>query len=191
MELEDSNVDIQIEQRMLAITPDTGSFYNLVLKLMNANRILEIGTSVGYSTLWFAEALSREIRNSKIVTIEKSHDKVLQAALHFQEAGVTNLIEIREGIANRILLEMRSTTSFKDYFDFVFIDADKENAVDYFKHALSLTRIGGMIAADNLYEPVDCVEPMSRYSRYIRTRTDVQTTSVRVGKGQELTLRLV
>ena len=189
IEYEETHDEIPIEERSLAITPDTGSFYNLLLKLIEAKRVLEIGTSIGYSALWFADALCPDGK-SKIVTIEKSHHKMARAVKNFDGAGVSDLVEIREGIAGAILDELLSRSSNENSFDFVFIDADKENAIDYFKRAIQLTRPGGLIAADNLYQPMDCVEPMARYSEYIRTRRDVQTTSVPVGKGQELTIKL-
>jgi predicted O-methyltransferase YrrM len=195
IEYEHLHDDIPLEERTLAITAGTGSFYNLMLKLMNAKNILEIGTSVGYSTLWFADALKsgknrNESIDARIITVERNRHKVVQAAKNFSEAGVENFIEIREGIAQVILTELRSTPSHREYFDFVYIDADKENAIEYFKQVFPLTRTGGMIAADNLYQPADCIDPMSRYSKYIRTRTDVQTTSVPIGNGQELSLKL-
>ena len=192
IQYEHSRDDIPIEERMLAITPDTGSFYNLLLKLIEAKSVLEIGTSFGYSTLWFADALGcEEIEsNPRIITIERSHRKVLQATSNFRDAGVIDFIQIREGAARVMLEDISSLASHQEYFDFIFIDADKENAIEYFKRVIHLVRVGGLIAADNLYQPQDCVEPMARYSEYIRTRTDVQTTSVSVGNGQELTIRL-
>ena len=56
---------------MLAITKDTGIFYNMLLRIQKPKKILEIGTSYGYSTLWFADAMN----NSKIITIEKNQKK--------------------------------------------------------------------------------------------------------------------
>ena len=189
MEYEDAHEEIPIEERSLAITPGTGSFYNLVLKLVRAKRVLEIGTSMGYSTLWFAEALPPD-GSSKILTVEQSHRKAVQAAKNFDEAGVSHLIEIMEGNAIAVLDELASIESYRNSFDFVFIDADKENAIQYFERAIQLARPGGLIGADNLHEPPDCVEPMSRYSNHIRARDDVQTVTVPVGKGQELTIKL-
>ena len=110
--------------------------------------------------------------------------------MNFAEAGLADYIDIKEGTAKSILADLRSISLYKNYFNFVFIDADKHNVIDYFKQVIYLVKIGGLIAADNLYDPPYFIDTMSRYSKYIRTRSDVQTTSVRIGKGQELTLRL-
>ena len=76
---EDKNYEkIPHEKRMLAITPDTGIFYNSVIRATRAKRILEIGLSVGYSTIWFAEALPN---NGKIISIEQNPDKIVWQGL--------------------------------------------------------------------------------------------------------------
>jgi predicted O-methyltransferase YrrM len=86
-------------EMMLAITLDTGMFFNITLKAMRAKRILEIGTSSGYSTLWFAEALMQisEVSNTRqektIITIEMDHSKIERANKNFDESGVKDLIE--------------------------------------------------------------------------------------------------
>ena len=54
---EDNKIEVNHDERMLAITEDTGQFFNLFLRAIKAKRILEVGTSVGYSTLWFADAV--------------------------------------------------------------------------------------------------------------------------------------
>ena len=67
-------IDVNHEDLMLAITKETGEFYNILLKAIKAKRILEVGTSVGYSTLWFADAIQEN--QGKIITIEQSTPKI-------------------------------------------------------------------------------------------------------------------
>ena len=99
-------------EMMLAITLDTGTFFNITLKAMRAQRILEIGTSYGYSTLWFAEALTQinEVSNTRpeksIITIEMDHLKVERANKNFDEAGIKNIIDLKEGQADHVLAEI-------------------------------------------------------------------------------------
>ena len=88
---------------MLAITYETGLFFNIILKVMKANRVLEIGTSTGYSTLWFVDALLHNMtsnRNSKLfsskplITIENDPMKIKKASKNFSDAGVIDKIDI-------------------------------------------------------------------------------------------------
>ncbi|MFM7796502.1 MAG: O-methyltransferase, partial [Candidatus Nitrosotenuis sp.] len=110
------------EKRMLAITADTGIFYNSLIRATKTKRILEIGLSVGYSTIWFAEALPD---NGKIISIEQNPDKIKRAKQNFVQAGVSKKIKIRQGNAKQVLQEMLSEFRKKrTLFDFVFIDAD-------------------------------------------------------------------
>jgi len=190
------------EDRMLAITVDTGMFFNIMLKAMQARRILEIGTSTGYSTLWFADAVKQNNHNNTetekpIITIDENHSKIQRASENFDEAGVKDIIEIREGQAKHILSEM-----LKDYqnksgnkkvgslFDFVFIDADKENCIDYFELTVPMLRVGGIIAADNMLYPESFVLEMTKYGNYVKNKSNVQSVTVPVGNGEEITIKI-
>lgn len=181
---------------MLAITSDTGIYFNIMLKAIRARRILEIGTSAGYSTLWFAEAIkynsSHQKLNSEksITTIEENPRKISRAKKHFEEAGVGSMIEVRKGTAIDVLKEIQKENQGNRLFDFVFIDADKENAIDYFDLVLPMTRIGGIIAADNILYPEGLVKEMAKYCRYVRSRPDVESVMVPIGMGEEITIKL-
>ena len=97
-ELEKSEkIQVNHDERMLTISNETGEFFNILLKAMNAKKILEVGMSVGFSTLWFADAILAN--NGKIVTIEENQDKIVRAKKNFEEAGVSAQIEIQEGKA--------------------------------------------------------------------------------------------
>lgn len=184
------------DEMMLAITSDTGIYFNIMLKAIHARRILEIGTSAGYSTLWFAEAIKYNSSHQKmhseksITTIEESPRKISRAKKHFEEAGVSSMIEIRKGAAIDVLKETWAEHQNANLFDFVFIDADKENAINYFDLVLPMTRIGGIIAADNILYPEGLVEEMAKYCRYVRSRQDVESVTVPIGMGEEITIKL-
>src|SRR5215210_8917888 len=102
-------VNIDDKDLMLAITEDTGRFLTILLTSMNANNILEIGTSVGYSTLWFALALSQNMNSTmqnkkkNIVTIDNDQAKIKRAKKNFIDAEVEEMITIMEGDAVGIL----------------------------------------------------------------------------------------
>ena len=105
---EQQNYDaVPREQRMLAISPEIGNFYAILLRALGARRILEIGTSVGYSTIWFAESL-QNTQNSRITTIDVNDKKTSRARQNLEEAGLSYLVEFLTGDALKILEQLRS-----------------------------------------------------------------------------------
>ena len=173
---------------MLAITKETGEILNLILRLKDAKNMLEIGTSTGYSTIWCAEALLEN--NGRIVTIEKNPDKIQRAKKNFEDAGVSSIIEIKQGEALKILSEISSDQKFKDYFDFVLIDADKENVIEYFDLISSIIKIGGVIVTDNMLYPEKYRVGMKKLSDHIKMKPNFHTKTIGIGNGEEVTIRL-
>ena len=94
---------------------------------------------------------------------------------------------IMEGKAIDILRELRHTAND---FDFVFIDADKENILKYFDLALPMVRPGGIIAADNMLLPEHFRRHMKKYASHVRRKPGVQSVTVPVGMGEEITMKL-
>ena len=178
------------KDRMLAITRHTGEFYNLLLKSIGAKRVLEIGLSHGYSTLWFTDAvLSENFQDSHIITIENDLSKIKIAKENFVKAGVENFVTIKHGDGVAILNEMLDNfnkTYQKSYFDFVLIDADKENSIKYFELCFPMVRKNGLIAADNILD----MKEMEEYVNYVKNRLNIQTMTLPVGWGQELSLKI-
>ena len=173
---------------MLAITKDTGIFYNMLLRIQKPKKILEIGTSTGYSTLWFADAMSK---NSKIITIEKNPKKVKLAKKNFRKAGVSNRIEIKEGIARDVLIQLSKFKKSKtqERFDFIFIDADKEEYPFYFDICLSMLKKDGIIAADNIIFPRRFKKYIKKYLNHINGVQNVQSITIPIGNGQEISFK--
>ena len=176
-------VKIVPDHEMLAITADTGTFLSILLKAINAKRILEVGTSSGFSTLWFADAVGKD-RKSRLITIEMNPLKVEWAWKNFKEAGVDKMIEIRQGIALEVLHKLKGN------FDFVFLDADKENIIKYFDLVLPMVRIGGIIAADNMLYPEHYRQSMRKYARHVHGKPNIQSITVPIGMGEEITIKL-
>ncbi len=186
------NYDIPVESddRMLAITSDTGLFFNMLLHSISAKNILEVGMSTGYSTLWFADVIKNF--GGKIITIEQNSSKIKRARKNFADANVIQLIEIRQGLAIDVLVQISKEfqSNKLEAFDFVFLDADKENAIDYFDLVFPMVRVRGFIAADNILHPQSCVEDMRRYSDYVQSKPSVRSVTVPIGNGEELTLKI-
>ena len=187
-ELEKSEkIQVNHDERMLTISNETGEFFNILLKAMKAKKILEVGMSVGFSTLWFADAILAN--NGKIVTIEENRDKITRAKKNFEEAGVSAQIEIQEGKALQILHRLATSESEQQQFDFVFLDADKENNIKYFDLVLPLVRVGGIIATDNILYPEEFRPEMKKFTEYIKSKPNVQTMTLDLGNGEEISIK--
>ncbi len=176
-------VDVPSKDRMLAITRETGQLLNMILRINNAKRVLEIGTSVGYSAIWCAEAV---LPQGHIVTIEQNPSKIERAMRNFDAAKVSHLVEIRQGAATQVLGELNRDPP--DPFDLVLIDADKENVVSYFDLVLPLTVKGGIIVTDNMLYPEKYRNEMQQLARHIRD-LGLWTVTLDVGNGEEITIK--
>ncbi len=130
----------------MQIAPDQGQFMALLARLVGARRCLEIGTFTGYSALMLALALPPD---GRIIACDIDPETTAIARRYWQEAGVADKIELRLapalGTLDALLADGRAET-----FDFVFIDADKENYDHYYERALRLLRPGGLIVIDNV-----------------------------------------
>ncbi|HEY3094963.1 MAG TPA: O-methyltransferase [Nitrososphaera sp.] len=174
-------VRVACGQEMLAITADTGVFYSILLKAIKARSVLEVGTSVGFSTLWLADAVGKK---GKLITIEMDPVKIERARKNFEQAGIEKIIEVRQGVALDVLRKL------KGKFDFVLLDADKENIIKYFDLILPMVKAGGIIAADNMLFPPPYRPTMKKYARHIKGKPNVQSLTVPVGMGEEVTIKL-
>ena len=182
--------EIPSEKRLNCISKNIGMFYNILLKSINAKNILEIGMSVGYSGLWFADAvMSNKQLNGQIITIDREKFKIDSARRNFEEAGADSLIKIREGEARKILHEIKAEFN-ENYFDFIFIDADKESYIEYFDLCLPLVRKGGIIGADNILFPERFNEIMADYLSHVRSKSNVQSVTIPIDNGEEVTIKI-
>jgi predicted O-methyltransferase YrrM len=134
------------------VSPLQGKLLALLVTLTRANRVLEIGTLGGYSTIWMARALSPA---GKVVTIERSADHVAVARCNFAFAGLESKIDLRVGCAAEVLAELQGP------FDLIFIDADKPNNPLYLEWALKLARSGTVIIGDNVARGGAVTDPES------------------------------
>ncbi|MGD1904980.1 MAG: class I SAM-dependent methyltransferase [Leptolyngbyaceae cyanobacterium] len=130
----------------MQIAPDQGQFMALLIKLMGAKKVLEIGTFTGYSALWMALALPPD---GTLITCDIETRCQEFAPRYWQAAGVANKIDLR--IAPALdTLDKLLTTGAANTFDFAFIDADKINYRHYYEKCLTLLRPGGLMAIDNV-----------------------------------------
>ncbi|MGA8531616.1 MAG: O-methyltransferase [Acidobacteriaceae bacterium] len=137
----------------IAVTSSQGKFLHLLAKMQGARRILEIGTLGGYSTIWLARALPAD---GHLVTLEADATHLNVARENIARAGLSHLVEQRLGPALETLPQLTGP------FDFIFIDADKENAAGYFKWSVRLSRPGTAILVDNVVRGGAVVKPPAR-----------------------------
>jgi len=127
------------------VSPLQGKFLHVLVQIMQAKRILEIGTLGGYSTMWMARALPR---GGRIVSLEFEPRHAEVARDNLRRAGLLGRVQIRIGHALASLAELNQTGAGP--FDLIFIDADKENNPKYLEWALGLSRRGTVIVVDNV-----------------------------------------
>src|ERR1700690_602612 len=123
-------------QRLRAITPDVGQFLLTLALAVGARRIVEVGTSSGYSTLWLALAAQRT--GGRVTTFEIDTNKVALAARTFADAGVADVVEMR---LEEAAVGLRA---FARDADLVFIDAEKRDYEAYLHLAVAALRPGGL-----------------------------------------------
>ncbi|MYC80362.1 MAG: O-methyltransferase [Cenarchaeum sp. SB0661_bin_35] len=179
-------VTVPVGDLMSAITWDTGILFNILLRGMGAKNVLEIGTSTGFSTMWMAEAMN----DGRVMTIEADSNKRRRAQTNFKRAGLEGRIEILPGNAQDVLKEMSLNSEYNSFFDFVLIDADKENIPLYFDMVLPMLRSGGFIATDNMTHPKKFAHLMDKFAGAVRQNPAVRTVTIPIGNGEELTVKL-
>lgn len=124
-----------------AVAPNQGKFLNLLARFGRVKTILELGTLGGYSTIWLGRALPPD---GRLVTIEADPRHAEVAKANIAAAGLADLVEVRVGLALEVLPQLTGP------FDFIFLDADKANADQYFQWAMRLAHPGTLIVADNV-----------------------------------------
>jgi predicted O-methyltransferase YrrM len=129
----------------IQVTPPQGKLLGLLARSIGARAVLEFGTLGGYSTIWIGRALPE---GGSLITLEADAGHVEVARENIEEAGLTDMVDLRVGPALETLPALEAEGAGP--FDLVFIDADKVNTPEYFAWSLDRTRPGGMIIADNV-----------------------------------------
>ncbi len=130
---------------VINVAPNQGKFLHLLAQTVAAQRILEVGTLGGYSTIWLARALPKD---GQLLSLEADPKHAEVARANIEKAGLGDRVEIRLGKALETLPRIEAEN--RPPFDFIFIDADKANMPFYFAYALKLAHRGSLIVADNV-----------------------------------------
>jgi caffeoyl-CoA O-methyltransferase len=145
-----------------SVSPNQGSFLQLMARLVRAKRILEIGTFAAYSSIWLARGLSRSpttyhlsssspeapLPMPKLITLELNPVHAALAKANIERAGLKDIVDLRVGKALDLLQELEKESAGP--FDLIFIDADKALSAEYFHWALRLSRPGTLLIFDNV-----------------------------------------
>jgi predicted O-methyltransferase YrrM len=163
---------------LLAVGPATGSFMNTLVKGARARRILEIGTSYGYSAVWLAEA-ARET-GGKVTTLDVAPAKQAYAKDMLAKAGLAAFVDFLTGDA----LELIPT--LEDGVDFVLLDCWKDVYVGCLERFFPKLAPGAVVVADNMLFPQESRPEALAYRRAIRARPGVSSVLLSVGSGIEV-----
>jgi predicted O-methyltransferase YrrM len=129
----------------MQISPEQGRFMAFLVELVGVRSYLEVGVFTGYSSLAVALAMPAD---GRIIACDRSEEWTSVARRYWREAGVAEKVDLRIGFALDTLDELLEGGA-RGTFDFVFIDADKESALEYYERGLELLRRGGLFAFDN------------------------------------------
>jgi len=165
--------DIRATQSYRNVPPQDGRFLRITAQAMNAKNVVEIGTSTGYSGIWFGMALQKT--GGKLTTYEIDAQRAATARANFKRAGMADIITLVEGDAHEEVKKL------KDPIDILFLDADKEGYIDYLNKLLPLVRSGGLVIAHNINTRM--ADP--KYMKAITTDSKLETI-VRSGVGLTL-----
>lgn len=179
------------------ISRESANFLNMLIKISGAKRVIEVGTSNGYSGIWIAKALKETGGyKSRLITIEYYANRIALARENFKKCDVDDIITIKQGSACDILktidfgnthvdTQHNNPANFTPYpeIDFAFIDANKSEYIEYFDLIHPKLRLGGIIAADNIISHADKVAP---FVEKIKSHPDYQVEILNLPGGMLL-----
>lgn len=183
-----------LEYARMQISADQAQFMALLVKLLNARNIIEVGTFTGYSALSMAQALPE---SGKLIACDISEEWTAIAKRYWQRANLDNKIDLRLAPAldtlNQLIAEKQ-----ENHFDFAFIDADKENLKAYYQACFQLVRPGGVIAIDNVLWGGSVIDAdnheqstiaIREFNDFINRDERVEISLVPIGDGLTLALK--
>ncbi len=165
-------------RKMLNITPETGRFLWILVRAHRATRVLEVGTSSAYSTIWLADAARQT--SGRVITLENDAHKIALARANLAEAGLAEHVDLKEGDAAKTLAQLSGP------FDFVFLDADRPQYLIYFEMVFPKLVSGGLLVADNV---VSHANDLAAYLARVKSHPGLFSVTVPIGNGEELSFK--
>jgi len=166
---------------LLPVGPEAAAFLHALILGRRPARILELGTSYGYSTLVLADA-ARKV-GARLISMELAEYKQAYAREQLTRAGLADVVDLRSGDAVELI------EADPGPFDFVLLDIWKDKYVPCFEALYPKLADEGLIAADNMIEPASARPSVRAYRAAIRAKADLQTVLLPIGQGIELSVR--
>ena len=164
---------------MMNVPAEDGRLLRVLAETMGAKKVVEIGTSNGYSGIWICLGLRQT--GGKLITHEIDTDRAALARKNFKRAGVEEIATVVEGDAHKEVSKLEGP------IDIVFLDADKSGYADYLKQLLPLLRPGGLVLAHNT---TDARSELKDYLQAITTNPELETVIVNAqSRGISITMK--
>lgn len=179
---------------IMQISPEQGQFMALLVKLTGAKRVLEIGTFTGYSSICIARALPDD---GELICCDDSEKWTTMARKYWEKAGLQGKIKLHLQAASITLQELLDDSAAGS-FDFIFVDADKQNYPLYYEQSLKLLRRGGLLAVDNTLWSGSVADPenmepgtraIRRFNEMVKNDNRVTKSLVPIGDGLTLIVK--
>lgn len=166
---------------MLDVGPEVGRLLNALVRIIGAKQILEIGGSVGYSTIWLADAAAAT--GGRVLSVEPDPGKAAELRRNVAAAGLAGYVDVRQDDIADVIPQLSGP------LDLVLIDHWKDLYVREFDAVWPLVRLGGAVVADNILLPEATRPRMQAYQDHVRAAAGGYSLTVQLGDGVELTWR--
>jgi predicted O-methyltransferase YrrM len=166
------------DRMLLSVGREAGAFINSLAKASGARRVLELGTSYGYSTLWFAEAM--QATGGKVVSLDVADFKQKHAKKTLERVGLADYVEFRTGDALEIIPTLEGP------FDFVLLDIWKDLYLPSLELFVPKLAKGAIVVADNMLRPEQDRPHALAYRRAIRAKPGISSVLLPLGQGLEV-----
>jgi predicted O-methyltransferase YrrM len=182
--------ETELQEFIPVVDEDVARLLQLLLRLTGAQSVLEIGTSIGYSTVSMARVV-KEL-HGRIVTIEYDEEVAQQARTNFERAGVSECIQLLVGDARVLIPELEDQS-----FDFIFLDVDKRLYPSLLPHCVRLLRDQGLLVAEDTLFPVieldpkwhDLIPSIEEFNRLVVQHQELESTILPIGDGVTLAIK--
>jgi predicted O-methyltransferase YrrM len=158
------------EHNMMNVPPDHGRFLQMMTELVDAKRVLEIGTSDGYSSLWIGKGL--RATGGKLDTVEYDEGRAAEAKENFRKTGFDDIITLHVGDGFKVIPEIEGE------FDLIFLDAWKPDYKKFFDITFPKLKPGGVFLAHNAISSAD---KMKDFLDAVQNHPDLITNVVQMG----------
>ena len=173
----------RLDDLLLPVGPEVGAVLHALVLARRPVRILELGTSYGYSTLFLADAA--HVVGATLITMELADFKQTHARAKITEAGLADAVDFRLGDAVAMI------DADPGPFDFVLLDIWKDVYVPCFDAFHPKLADEAIVVADNMVEPASARDDVRRYRAAVQSKADLQTTLLPIGSGVELSVKWV